>query len=182
MAAIIVFRMCGFCVDDQMVIVSLRFPMRQHAARLHRVRHEAMVHHALADLYFGVGKRLVDRGVVDLKVGRRPCRSAPGQPRGCWKVRVARLAFHGGFGIDDDRERIVLDDDRVRGIAREIAIGCDDDGNGLAGVTHDVDGRHGGRRRTACRSASARGPWRCRRRYRPLRRRPSSRRRWCRCS
>ena len=46
--------------------VLARLPVRQHAARLHRVRHEAMVHHALADRDFGVGKRLVDRGVVDL--------------------------------------------------------------------------------------------------------------------
>ena len=57
------------------------------------------------------------------------------------------LPGHRRFGIDDGRQRVVVDDDRVGGIAREVAIARDDDGDRLAGVAHGVDGHRMMRRR-----------------------------------
>ena len=48
------------------------------------------------------------------------------------------LAGHRQLGIDDGRQRIVRHDDRVRGIASDIAIRRDDDGDRLAGEADDV--------------------------------------------
>ena len=58
--------MCGFCVDDQIVIVPLSgLEVRDHAARLHRVRHEPLIDHALLDDHFGLRERAIDGSVVN---------------------------------------------------------------------------------------------------------------------
>ena len=86
-AAIIVFRMCGFCVDDQMVIVSL--PGSQCATTprgsiAFGTRRWFIMRWVIDDLR--LGKRLVDGGVVDRRAVGRDAGAARHQRRrrGCW--------------------------------------------------------------------------------------------------
>ena len=50
------------------------------------------------------------------------------------------LPCHRLLDVDDRRQLVVVDDDRVGGVAREVAIGGDDDGDRLAAVADRVDG------------------------------------------
>ncbi len=151
-AAIIVLRMCGFCVDDQMVIVSL--PGSQCAStprgsiafgtrRWFTMRWLITTSASANALSTAVLSIFEKSGATPVPLGT----SATARLFGKVLVDDAGLAFHRRFGIDDDRQRIVRDDDRVGGIAREVAIGRDDDGHRLAGVAHHVDGDRVMRRR-----------------------------------
>ena len=108
-----------------------------------------MVHHALADLDLRVGKRLVDAvlsifeksGATPVPLGTRATARLLG--KSLWMTPgLPSIAASGSTTTGSGS----CDDDRVGGIARGVAIGCDDDGDRLAGVTHDVDG-HGMMRR-----------------------------------
>ena len=57
-----------------------------------------------------------------------------------------RLPGHRELGIDDSGQRLDVDDDGVRGVARRIAVARHDDGHRLARVSDDV-GRDGAMRR-----------------------------------
>ena len=154
--------MCGFCVDDQMVIVPLpgskcattpRGSIAVGARRWFIMRCEMTTS--------ACGERLVDRGVVDgWPSGLTPVPlGTSGTARLFGKVRVddRRLAGHRQLGVDDGRQRLVRDHDRVGRVAGDVAIRGDDDGDRLACVAHHVDGDRAVRRarETACRSASA---------------------------
>ena len=99
-----------------------RLPVRQHAARLHRVRHQAMVDHALADHHLGVGERLVDGGVVD----RREIRRDTGAARHQRDREVVRevLVDHAGLPVIASSGSTTAGsgsyehDDRIGGVAR----------------------------------------------------------------
>ena len=146
-----------------------RLVVRHHASRLHRRRREALVHHPLRDDDLGLGERLVDRRVVDGAGGAHA--GAARHQRHRQVVREGgmndrRLPGHRLFEIDDGRQRVVRHDDRVGGVARDVAIARHDDGDRLAAVADRVDGDRAmvGRRETACRSASAPGTRRSARR------------------
>ena len=131
------------------------FEVRDDAARLHRIRHQALVHHALRDHDLGRSKGLVDRGVVH--------RAAIGADAGAARhqrhrevvgevgVDHDRLAGHRLLEIDDRGERIDIDDDGIGGVTRGVAVAGDHDRHRFPGVADHVGG-HGPMRR--------RGEWR----------------------
>ena len=57
-------------------------------------------------------------------------------------VQDGWLAGQRGLWVHDGGKRLELDDDRVGGVAREIAVGSHDHGDGLAAVADGVGG-HG---------------------------------------
>ena len=85
----------------------------------------------------------VDRRVVDLE-GRRHAGAARDERHrevvGEVLVDDRRLPGHRLFEVDDGRQRVVGDDDGVSRVARDVAIGGDDDGNGFAAVANGVHG------------------------------------------
>ena len=146
-AAISVRRMCGFCVDDQIVIVPLpgskcattpRGSMAFGTSRWLTMR--------CLMIDFGLRERPIDRGVIDCRaVGLTPVplgTSATARLFAKAFVNDGGLAGHRQLRIDHRREWIVGDDDRVRSIAGHVPIGGDDDSDWLAGESDDV-GRDG---------------------------------------
>ena len=102
-----------------------RLVVGDDAARLHRVRHQALVHHPLRDDDLGVGERLVDGGVVDAcRRRRRRCRSAPAATARLlgksawitagWPVIACSGSTTAGSGS-------YVDDDGVGGVARQCS-------------------------------------------------------------
>ena len=55
-------------------------------------------------------------------------------------VQEGRAVLHRRLRVDHGGQFLVLDRDRVGGVAREVAVGGDDDGHGLAHVAHLVGG------------------------------------------
>ncbi len=105
--------------------------LREHRARLHRVRDQPLIddvilHHHLGSFECGVGIAAVHHPVEADVVGDIG-------------VKLRRSRFRCFEGIDGDRQRLVVDIDRVGGIARLIAIGCDDDRDGVSDVADCVD-------------------------------------------
>ena len=124
--------------------VLARLVVGHGAARLERRRREPLVDHALRDHHLGVREGLVDGRVVDLAV--RPDAGAHRQRREHQVVRKVgvqqgRLAGHRRFGIDHDRQRLVVDRDGVGRVPREVAVAGHHDRYRLADEADDPD-RH----------------------------------------
>jgi hypothetical protein len=121
-----------------------RLEVRDHPAGFHRARREALVHHPLRDDDLGLGERGVDRGVVDgAAVGADAGAARHERDRQVVRERGmddGRLPGHRELEIHHRRQRIVGDDDGVRGVAGDVAIGRHDDGDRFAGETDGVDG------------------------------------------
>ena len=103
-----------------------------------------MVHHALRNDHFGGRERGVNRAVVHFAV-KRDAGTARHERHGevVREVRMnhRRLAGHRLLDVDHGRQRIVINDDRVNRVSRDVAIARHDDRNRLAAEPNDVD-RH----------------------------------------
>ena len=55
-------------------------------------------------------------------------------------MNLCGLAAHRHLGVDDRGQRLVRHDDRIGGVAGEVAIGGDDDRDRLASEANDVSG------------------------------------------
>ena len=129
--------------------------MRNDPAWLYRVGHQAMVHHPLRDNEIGFGERGVDGRVVDRLAVWAHAGAARHERNGevvreVW-VDDGGLARHCQLGVDDGGQLFVVHDDGIRGITRDVAIACDDECHGFAGVADDIRGdgtmRRGRKRR-----------------------------------
>ena len=107
-------------------------PFGHHAAGLHGGGDEALAGDALVDDDIGIAEGLF--GIAAFLV------------EGEGDV-VGPLGMHGGgargeglFGIGDGRECLVVDFDEVGGVARDVAVRGDDDGDGMADVVDAVLG------------------------------------------
>ena len=120
-----------------------RLEVRHHAAPFHRVRHQTMVDHSLRDHDLGLGKRLVDGRVVPFS-SRIHARAALNE-RHRQVVRELGvndrgLPLHGELGIDHGRQYLVVDDDGIGCVARDIPIAGHDHRDRLAAVADRVHG------------------------------------------
>ena len=119
-----------------------RLEVRDHASPFHRAWRETLVHHPLRDDDLGLGECGIDRGVVHLS-GRAHAGAARHQRDGQVvrerRVNDGRLPGHGELEIHDRRQRVIRHDDRVCGIASDVAIGRDHDRDRLAAVADRVD-------------------------------------------
>ena len=137
-------RMCGFCVDDQMVIVSLpgskcattpRGSIALGARRWFIIRCE-MTTSALANAASIAESSTSPVALTPVPLGT----SAIARLFGNVGMNDRRLPGHRELEIDDGRQRVVGHDDGVGGVASDVAIAGDDDGNRLAAVADRVDG------------------------------------------
>jgi hypothetical protein len=119
-----------------------RLEVGDHPSRLHGVWHEPLVDHALLDDHLGLCEGAINGGVVDaLEVETHAGTTrheGHGQVVGKARVNDNGLAGHCQFGVDDCRKGIVGDDDRVRRIARDVAVGSHDYGDRLACEADDI--------------------------------------------
>ena len=136
-------RVLGGGPDGHRVLT--RFVVREDAARLHRRRSEPLVDHPLRHHHLGVGERLVDGAVVDrLHVGRDTGAARHQRHREVVLevgMDLRRLAGHRQLGIDHRRQRLVVDDDGVGGVARQVTVGGNHHRHRLAHIADRVD-RH----------------------------------------
>ena len=137
-------RVLGRAPDGQVLATGL--VLRDHAARFHRVRSEALVQHALRDHHVRLGEGRINSAVI-LGLGGLgiDARATPVALDGDIAlkplVQGGGVRFHRGLGVDDGGKLVVLDLDSVCSVARDVAILGYDDGHGLADVAHLV-GRH----------------------------------------
>ncbi len=117
-----------------------RLERRDDAARLDRHRREALMDQPMPDHAVGAAKRLVDAAAAGDRV-------RVGDVRAEIRMRERRSRLHRRLGVRDDRQRIVVDVDRLDRVARDVRIGGDRDGNGMADVVHAIAGEHGVLRR-----------------------------------
>ena len=114
--------------------------MRDDPAALHGGGCEALADHALGDNDISLGESGVDGGVVDGEgLGVDP--GAAGDERNGevvleFGVDGGGLALHREFGVDDGGQFLDLDDDGVRGVSGEVAIGRDNNSHRVAYVVH----------------------------------------------
>ncbi len=129
-----------------------RFEVRDDAARLDRVRHQAMVHHSLGDDDLCLRKSVLDCSVVHCLAVCAHSGAARHERHGevVWKrlVNHGGLAGHRQLRVHDDRERLVLHVDGIDRIAGDVAIARHNDGYRFARVADDIHGNGAmGRRR-----------------------------------
>ena len=113
---------------------------RDHAARLDRHRRQPLMVQPVPDHPIGFAERLVDLAAAGGRVRVRDVRSKI-------RMRQRRALFRGGFRIGDRRQRVVVHVDRVDAVARDVRIGGDDDGDGVADEVHAIAGKRRVRRR-----------------------------------
>ena len=144
--------MCGFCVDDQMVIVSL--PGSQCAStprgsiafgtrRWFTMRWLITTSASANALSTAVLSIFEKSGATPVPLGT----SATARLFGKSLWMTAGLPVIAASGSTTTGSGSYDDDDRVGGVARQVAIGGDHDGDRLAGVAHHVDGHRVMRRR-----------------------------------
>ena len=121
--------MCGFCEVAQSVSSSVAgLYWASAAARLHRVGDQALVDDALLDDDVGRFERRVHVAAAD-----RPLET---DVVGHVGVEL-RLSLGGRLlGVDDGRQRLVVDLDGFDRVAGDVAVGRDDDRHGVADVAH----------------------------------------------
>jgi hypothetical protein len=121
--------MCGICVADH--IVSSPVAGNDHAARLDRVRDQALLAVAALDRHLGARELIVDLA------GRELPRVAVVRTE--LFVHERRALVERTLCIDDDRQWLVVDPHELRGVARRLPAVRDDDGNAVADVACFVD-------------------------------------------
>ena len=101
----------------------------QHAAALDRRSGDAVVDDASLHDHIGLGKAR-----LDVAAGQRPLVDLVGL-----KLLVdVRRAGNGGLGVDDGRQRVVLDDDVLDRVVDRVPVLADDDGHGVSDVLDDA--------------------------------------------
>ena len=115
------------------VVVLGRVVVAERGARLHRVRHQAVVVDVDLGDVRGLGEGLVGRGLVaDLPV--------EDQVAGCLGMKLRRAFLQGVGRMDDRRQLLIGDFDGLGGVAR-LGLGLGDDHRErLADIAHDVGG------------------------------------------
>ena len=157
--------MCGFCVDDQIVIVPLpgskcattpRGSIAFGTRRWLTMRCEMTTSASANALSIGA---VVHGCAVGADARCRSARAATARLFGNSRMNDRRLAGHRQLGIHDRRQRIVGDDDGVGGIARDVSIARQRRPRPARRRTGPCRRRRrdAAARGTACRSASAPG-------------------------